>query len=846
MTQERGSFTAWIAFSAIALGAFTLSAQNLQTYQRPSTVMARLLDAPPTPLLSLSPDGKTIVIEQPYGYPRIEDLARPEDRLAGSRFNPETDGPSRGPWITSLRLLNTTDTVRWRSGGVAVKGIVGQPHITHVQWSPDGKRIAFTETVESGPAVGLYLDLIDVSTAIAHRVPGIRLSNPFGNNAGSTHSACEWMSNSLALLCRTVPDRRPMLPPHSPVPSGPTIEENLGKATPGRTYEDLLKSPEDERIFDYYATAQLRIVPVAGSARLVGKPAVITATTASPNGRYVLIIECHHPYSYEFPVENFPERALVVDLTTHSERQLSDRPLADRIPIAFDAVAPGPRDYEWRADAPATVAWVEAGDGGDPRRNVAVHDRIVTLQAPFTGTPSVLAELPMRFVAVYWGKKDTALVLERRRKDRQRATLLVNPGHPGQVRILSEGSSEDIYHAPGIPLTAENRYGKEALHFTADAQGVYVQGLGASPEGDRPFVSVLSLADGTEKQIFRSQAPYYEDPLDLLSPDKLLIRRESHTDPPNYFLVDLSASARDPEQVTFFANPYGDVALPSEQILHYERADGVDLSANLYLPPGYSKEQGPLPTIMEAYPTEYKTRSAAGQMRGSPYRFPRFNWGSPIFFATDGFAVLENASIPILGEGRQEPNDTYVEQLVASAKAAIDYGASMGVVDPKRVGVMGHSYGAFMTANLLAHSDIFRAGVARSGAYNRTLTPFGFQNEERTYWQDPKLYYDMSPFSFADKIHAPILLVHGQADDNQGTFPIQSERFFAALKGEGATVRFVLLPLEAHGYQGNESLLDLLWEESRWFNMYVKPEHLVTAPAQAGSTPIPGGTEDRR
>jgi dipeptidyl aminopeptidase/acylaminoacyl peptidase len=303
-------------------------------------------------------------------------------------------------------------------------------------------------------------------------------------------------------------------------------------------------------------------------------------------------------------------------------------------------------------------------------------------------------------------------------------------------------------------------------------------------------------------------------------PATLLVRRESPKQNPNFFLWKSSGAAL--EQVTNFPNPYGSSPLPQKQVLKYKRADGLDLSANLYLPPGYKSSDGPLPTLVEAYPTEYKTKSAAGQITGSPFQFVFLYWGSPVPFVSQGYAVLENAAIPIVGEGKAEPNDTYVEQLVAAAKAAIDEGARLGVVDRNRVAVMGHSYGAFMTVNLLAHSSLFKAGIARSGAYNRTLTPFGFQNEDRTYWQAPDIYYRMSPFMHADEIKTPLLLIHGEADNNSGTFPIQSERLFSALKGQGGTVRFVLLPLEAHGYAARESILHMFWEMNTWLNTYVK------------------------
>jgi dipeptidyl aminopeptidase/acylaminoacyl peptidase len=188
---------------------------------------------------------------------------------------------------------------------------------------------------------------------------------------------------------------------------------------------------------------------------------------------------------------------------------------------------------------------------------------------------------------------------------------------------------------------------------------------------------------------------------------------------------------------------------------------------------------------------------------------------------TQGYAIFDGPTMPIVGKG-ETANDTYVEQLVTSAQAAVDKAVEMGIADRDRIGVGGHSYGAFMTANLLAHSEIFRAGVARSGAYNRTLTPFGFQNERRTFWEVPQVYSRMSPFFYADKINEPILLIHGEMDDNSGTFPIQSERLFMALKGHGATVRYVTLPYEAHGYLARESVLDTAAEMLNWLDKWVK------------------------
>jgi dipeptidyl aminopeptidase/acylaminoacyl peptidase len=800
-------------------------AQNSLQYQLPPKAIVDIVDALPTPGIEISPAGgaagkRWMLIEHFSGLPTIADLAQPELRLAGLRFNPKTDGPSRGRYDTSLELQALPN-----GKAIAISGLPAHAKIRFADWSPDGRKISFVNISDAKEDAGLSLWIIDVATAQARRLPGIALNGIFG-------SPCEWLSDSQNLACRTVPADRGPAPTRSDIPTGPVVQENLGRVTPGATFEDLLKSPEDERIFDYYATSQVQLVRLDGAAKPLGKPGVFEDATPSPDAGYVLLLERRHPYTYLLPFERFPERASVVSIKTGAAKQLADTPLEDNVPNIRDAVPAGPRDYEWRSDAAASIFWVEAGDGGDPRKEAAVRDSLFLLDAPFEGAPRKFAELPVRYRRVAWGNEHLALVEERRWKDRKRVILAIAPSAPAAPIKLFEGSSEDRYHDPGEPLQESNPQGKPIIQTTPDGKGIYLKGQGASPEGDKPFLSVMSAANGETKRLWQSAAPYFDIAQAVVDPaaGTILIRRESQEQNPNYFIQKTGAGS--PEQVTFFPNPYGSGALPKKQVLHYKRSDGVDLSANLYLPPGYKPAEGPLPTLMEAYPTEYKTKAAAGQVSGSPYQFAFLNWGSPVPFATQGYAVLENAAIPIIGENNAEPNDTYVEQLVASAKAAIDEGVRLGVVDRSRVAVMGHSYGAFMTANLLAHSDLFKAGVARSGAYNRTLTPFGFQNEERTYWQAPEVYYKMSPFSFADKIKAPILLIHGEADNNSGTFPIQSERLFSALKGHGATVRFVLLPLESHGYAGRESVLHMFWEMDNWLNTYVKNPPPARAAAQ--------------
>jgi len=825
---------------AVTIFAFAASLARAQTnlkYQLPPKAIVDIVDAKPTPSVKLSPpaagEKRLLLIEHLAGLPTIAELARPEFRLAGLRFNPKTDGPSRGRFDTSLELQALPS-----GKPVAIAGLPANAEIRFAEWSPDGRKISFVNISNEPENSHLSLWIVDVSTAQARQIPGVALNGIFartGFGGADIDGPCEWLSDSKALICKTLPSNRGPRPVRNEVPAGPVVQENLGRVTPAPTFEDLLKNPEDVQFFDYYALAQIALVNLDGTSKPVGNPGVVEGATPSPNGEYVLVTERHHPYSFLRPFESFPERVSVVSIQTGKSIQLADNPLEDNVSIVRDAVPPGPRDYAWRSDAPASIFWVEAQDGGDPRKDSAVRDSLFLLEAPFGGPPHKLADLPLRFRSIAWSTDRLALVEERRWKDRKRIILAVAASAPSHLTKLFEGSFEDRYKDPGTPFEETNRAGKRVLLTTQDAHGIYFRGQGASPEGDKPFLSVLDASTGESKRLWQSAPPNFEIPEAVLDPraSEILIRRESPERNPNYFIEKLGSPSA--AQVTSFTNPYGDTPLLKKQILHYRRADGVELSANLYVPAGYRPTDGPLPTLLEAYPTEYKTRAAAAEVTGSPYQFVVLDWGSPVPFVTQGFAVLENAAIPIIGEGNAEPNDSYVEQLVAGAKAAIDEGVRLGVVDRNRVSVMGHSYGAFMTANLLAHSNLFKAGIARSGAYNRTLTPYGFQNEERSYWQAPEVYYRMSPFSFADKLKTPILLIHGEADNNNGTFPIQSERFYSALKGQGATVRFVLLPLESHGYQGRESVLHMFWEMNNWLNTYVKNAPATTAGSSSGS-----------
>jgi len=792
-------------------------------YQTPPRVLVDIIDAPLTPSILLDPSKEWMLLLEQTPLPPITELAERELRLAGLRINPQTSGPSRGRTYAGAKLLAVAD-----GSERAVAGLPAQPRLANVTFSPDGAHFAFTHTTENR----IELWVVDVATATARRLS----DRPLSLVARITP---RWLPDSLSLVVALVPEDRPPEPAPPTAPSGPIVQENLGESVPARTFQDLLANPYDEALFEHYLRSRIARVDLDGKVTALGEADFYGSAEPSPDGAWLLVETLHRPYSYLVPASRFPRRIEIRDRTGKSVEVIADLPLQEGIPIAFGSVATGPRGVTWRDDVPATAVWAEALDGGDAGAEAAERDALYTLAAPFDGEPRRLATLALRHGGTTWGNEDLALVSEWWWKTRKTRTWLVRPGHPEAApELLFDHSFEDRYSDPGFPLTEDNRWGRPVLKRSSDGKSLFLVGSGASPEGDRPFLDVLDLTTKQTRRLFHSQAPYYERPVEVLDGEgqRIITSREAVEEPPNYFLRILGREG-EPRQLTFIPHPTPQLSGMGKELIRYQRADGVDLTGTLYTPPGWTPEDGPLPVVMWAYPQEFKSADAAGQVTDSPYRFDRLGWWSPLLWLTQGYAVLDNPTLPIIGEGEKEPNDTYIEQLVASAAAAIDEVVRRGVGDRRRISIGGHSYGAFMAANLLAHSDLFAAGVAQSGAYNRTLTPFGFQAEERTVWQAPEIYFTMSPFLHADQINEPLLLVHGEADNNSGTFPMQSERFYNALKGLGATARLVMLPYESHGYQARESILHLLWEKYRWLETYVKNRPPEKAPTEALAEP---------
>ncbi len=776
------------------------------SYKQPPKEILDVLNAPLAPTTSVSPARDRIALFEPLRYPPISELAQPMLRIAGTRVNPITNGQHRQSYSVGMKLKNVSD------GKETTVSLPAGARLVSPQWSPDGKHIA----VGNIAANGVELWIIDTTNARAHKVNEVYVNTAFG---GYSWEGSDTLSATL------VPSKRGAAPQYQNItPSEPSIQETAGRTGAVQTFQDLLKNPNDERLYEYYATSQFALIDLNGKVREIGAPAIFNNVSLSPDGKYILVERIERPFSYQFPASRFPRKVEVWDLNARAVASIANMPLQNNLPV--QGVPVGPRGYSWVPTEPAMLMWTEALDDGDPRKKVSHRDKLMKFNAPFSERPMEVLKVENRFQGRAFGEKGGMMWFNDFNRDTQRRRIFMTDyRNPATVKLIADLNVRDRYNDIGSPVTKTLPNGTNVIRQNGDE--IYLTGTGASPDGDRPFLRRMNLQTLKTEEMFRSSLEEFESFVAMVDEEAglFITRKESIAEPANLYLRQVCptgkmCTATAPSQLTDFQDPTPQLRGISKRLVTYKRADGVDLSFTLYLPAGY-KEGTRLPTVVWAYPLEFTDTSTAGQVSGSTDRFTQITGTSHLFFLLQGYAVLDNTTMPVVGNP-ETVNDTFVKQINDSAKAAIDKGVELGVVDPDRVGVGGHSYGAFMTANLLAHSDLFRAGIARSGAYNRTLTPFGFQSERRTFWEAPELYSKVSPFFYANKINEPVLLIHGEADNNQGTFPIQSERLFAAISGTGGTARLVMLPLESHGYAAKESVEHTLYEMLSWFDKYVK------------------------
>lgn len=772
-------------------------------YQQPPKALADLVNVTPDPLLLFGPHEHWIAVADRSSYPSIDLLRQPELKLAGSRINPRRFTPHGISGSRNLRLQNLATGEE-----NPVKGLPEGALIRSLRWSPNGAYLGCCVLHDQG----LQLFLISFSTLEAKPITDININNSLG---GSPYS---FYGDDRIIIRLQLPDQGE--PPAEPFP-GPSIQESNGKQGATRTYTNLLQSAHDEALFRYYATAQLYAYSIKEKTLTPwAEPGIITDLDSSPNGEYYLMCYVSEPFSHQVPYQKFADRVVIVNEAGDLVTTLAERPTLDNLPAAIGSVMTDRRRFQWRSDHPAQMYWTEALDGGDPRNEADYRDQLYFLEAPFTQAPTKSIKLPLRYGAVYWCRGDLALSIDWQWSNRRQVFRRWFPDEPQrEPEIIFDLNWEDKYNDPGSFMTTVLPNDHTVLLTRDNGKKLVLSGNGHGEEGKRPFLSLFDLETGEIERRWQSQPPYFEQALSFREryPDWFILARESSKERTNFYLRNLLSGEE--RTITDFPHPYPKLRDAQFEIVKYEREDGVKLSGQLHLPTNFTPgEDAPLPVLMWAYPKEYKNAEAAGQNLISPHQFNYISPMGALPWIGRDFAVFDDFAMPIIGEGEEEPNETFIEQVQANAKAAVQTLIDRGIADPDRIYVGGHSYGAFMTAHLLAHTDLFAGGIARSGAYNRTLTPFGFQTEERTFWEVPDVYQKLSPFVHAPKINAPLLLIHGADDSNSGTYPLQSKRFFAALNSLGKTARLVVLPHEDHGYSARESILHMLWEMDRWMD----------------------------
>ncbi|HNP67378.1 MAG TPA: prolyl oligopeptidase family serine peptidase [Aequorivita sp.] len=798
-----------IATIAFFLLATPFIAQEKLTYQKPPKEILELVDAPLAPSVWIDSNGENVVLFYRDAYKSIAELSEPEMRLGGLRINPNTNIGSRTRFFNNLKVKKATE-----KDARQVLGIPENPRLSSFTISPNQKMVAFLNTTDSG----VQLWLADIESASARQLSTLKVNANMGN-------PLNWFKDGSALLVNVIPiDRKDLINTDEAVPDGPTITVSDGEKAQNRTYQDLLSSPNDEYNFEQLARSEIKKISVDGKVEDFLPTAMYDELDFSPDGNYVMVSTIKRPFSYIVPYSRFPFETNIYSNEGKLIKKVNDVPLNEVEPKGFMATRMGKRRMNWRANKPATIYWAEALDKGDPEVKVDYRDAVYELPAPFSGNEKLLIKTKNRYSGINWGNDNLAIASDYWWNDRNTKSYIFNPSNASETpKIIFDRNYQDRYNDPGNFVTTRNDFDERVLEIVNG--NAFLMGDGFSDEGQFPFIDEFNLKTQKTKRIYKSE---YTDKLENLNSaidmkkGKVLVRIESQNEYPNYYFRNIKKK-NDLTPVTSFENPFKSIQNVHKEVITYKRDDGLELEGTLYLPIGYDMQnKEKMPMILWAYPREFKDKNSASQNTTNPNEFIYPYYGSPIYWVNQGYVVLDDAAFPIVGEGDEEPNDTFRTQLVGNAKAAIDAVDKMGYIDRNRVGVGGHSYGAFMVANLLSHSNLFAAGIARSGAYNRTLTPFGFQSEERSYWDSPETYYTMSPFMHADKMKTPLLLIHGEADNNSGTYPLQSERYFNALKGLGATARLVMLPKESHGYSAKESVLHVLWEQDQWLDKYVK------------------------
>jgi dipeptidyl aminopeptidase/acylaminoacyl peptidase len=776
-------------------------------YKVPDDRIKDVYEITKPPYLIFKPFSKSAFEITYKGQIGLNELVEEDLELAGKKFLPR---------INASRKFYQTDSfslVDFANDSSDQIDIAKYATIRTVFYSWDYSKAIMTYEMEDG----ISFIYVDFKTKKITDYPQIKLNGAMGE------PHVQWLANQKEVLIQMIPEDRPQEADYDPIPQSPLIEETSGKMSQLRTYTKLLKSPNDEILFDYYFTSQIAIVNLKSKKiKEIGPAGIYPSVEISPNNKLLLVTKINTPYSYTVPYYYFPQTTSIWNLKGKEVKHIMDRPLQDEIPIG--GTYAGQRYHHWLPIAEQTLVWYQAQDEGDPNQQVEYRDIIYKSDYPFK-TSEVFFKTQHRASGYQCLSDKENIIYGDYDRDRLWSRQWLLNLADNSSKLITDQSVNDKYGDRGSLFTVWNKNKERLVQRNGDLI-YYINNQGASPEGNRPFLASFNIKTLEFTKLFEADLDKYEQISSFADSnyESIIIGSQNIEQPRNYQLVNLLTGQR--RSLTNNQNPYPDYANLKKELVNYKRSDGIDLSGILYLPHDYDGKEK-LPLIIHAYPREYASAETAGQVSGSDKTFTWYYGDDIRYLAMNGYAVLYNASIPIVGDP-QVVNDTFLEQLLAGVSSAIDYLDEREIINPEKVGIIGHSYGAFMVANVLANSDLCQVGVAKSGAYNRTLTPFGFQKERRTFWQAKDFYLQVSPFARADQINEPLLLIHGDKDPNSGTYPMQTKRLYQAIKGNGGTARMVILPFEEHSYRAKESELHVLSEINEWFDKYLRNERIET------------------
>ena len=830
-----------------------------ETYVRPPAAIERLVTAPRQNNVSLSnqsPNRKWFLKLQSEGLPSIQAFGKPHYYFAGLQVDHKAN---------RARVLTT----RGSSGLAIIDATTGQSRtletprgasISNPQWSPDGSKLAYIANFEDASRVYVA----DLATGKSRQVSPRPL-------LATLVTSVDWTADGSQVIAVLIPDGRKAEPQRPAIETGPLVRLTDEKKEKTRTFASLLRDPFEKELMEYYVTGQLATINASnGSIRKIGAPAMISAVDASPDGKYFHVTLMRKPFSYIVQYNSFGTSEQIWDGDGKMLAELVNRPLREATSdddAGFGGQGagqndPNPRNVGWMPNGaglyylqqdPAPPRGAAAADSteGGAQRGPRRKDRLYQWSPPFdAGSKKVLLESDNRMSGILFTDDAKAVFV---------AENPTGTGHvyahyfdePGKnytiwrVRGLNAsvggggggfggggggrgGTGADsvtFYQNPGTIMAKRGRAGGNVALVSTDGRFAYLQGTryfktwqDSAPRG---FVDKVEIKSGQKSRVFEGRTDMYETVTAALDDDfsKFVVARESPTQVSDAYLRD--GASGNYTKLTNNKDYTPEFTAAIRKRIPVMRADGYRFIVNLTLPQDY-KPGTRLPAMFWFYPYEFTDQAGYDRTlrTNNINQFPNAGPRTIEYLVTQGYAVA-NFDPPIFGaNGRM--NDNYVSDLVGNLTAVIDELDKQGFIDRSRLGLGGHSYGAFSTVNAMVNTPYFKAGIAGDGMYNRSLTPNGFQSERRDFWEAQKTYLDMSPFFKADKLTGALLMYHSIEDQNVGTAPISSERMMHALQGLGKVASLYMYPYEDHGPAAKETLLDQWARWTAWLDVYVK------------------------